>query len=717
VCNQSFERINQSVLNKLNDASVLYSTHFHVNDPSRSLFECWLTDPFNNPWQSGLDVTGVTWGVVPGLFLRYDGSEALDFEDYPNTPFVVENNDPTINPKAFVGDNGSGLTLTQDANNIHGFDLSPPTTKFAENVNAQHGSSYVALFDFENDNWQAHPSLLTELKYPLEEGVEYTVSLAWCKMNLIGYLKDTEGWDAVNEGKIKVFVCNSELNQTQNVLEIEVNNNDWTISSQEFEAHHASTHLLIEYNPILSNPLNTSSKIAGAFVDNIKLYEACETPENMCDNANYRRDLLDVKLEEAELASEFGDMKTIRAYYLENVKRFEMKIYKGNDPSPIRTIDLWYPETDYWWDGRNDAGTLMSEDNDYKAIINAVSNDCYHITNADEKNFELELDFTISSAEVGLLSVDGNASIGGLDNIHDINVKISSTSGQELYNFDVHNPRPVIAFSIESLVALPGNQTIVEGAYVINATISNNCGTSEISGTKHIGHQIPDAGPQYNEYYDYASLVKGDFACPFNIEYKHNYLAPMNCCEGNLYLHDVEIWNDWNVQIWNTIYAGPNVVFAGGVANNLIAGQEIVLLPDETGVVINDETVLDVGVLICTHCKSVFVPATDETLAANTSLMVLLSKDSLERCRSNEIQLFPNPISGDEEIILLAGLKDFDEFKLVLSTQLGKSVEIKITTERADKLIIKPVSTLSAGVYYLYFESNGERRTFSLVVR
>jgi len=719
------------MFNRLNDASSLYSSHFATSFEGTSLFDCWFSRPYSSVATYGFDISGVSWGIMPGLFHTYNGNQSASLPHYPNTPFVIEDDEER---RTFVGDDNSGLTLTQNSNSQFGLDLSPPNSVFGENVIAPDGSNYVALFDFENSDWNCGPTLVTELKYALVKDVKYEFSMSFAKMNLLGYIKSQEGWDQVKEGKLKVWVCNSNINQKQLICTIDVNDNAWDITTWEFKANKNSTHLLIEYNPInagLLAPIN--SKIAGVFIDHLKLFEACETPLNQCDNALYRRDLLDVKLQKVELTSPYvnptpgdngpGIMKTVRAFHLENVKRFEMKIYIATYSTPCRTIDMWYPQTEYIWDGKDDNGEMMP-DGDYRAIINAVSNDCFHITNADTKDFKLLRDYSLFNVQIGNGIEDGNARIWGLDKVKTLTVEILTAVGQTpIFTHTYANPRSIIGLSIESIQALSGNLTLPPAQYVIRVTANNNCNhESVITHSASIGHDIAsNTDPLYLALYDYASIPKGIFECPYDFHYNQNVLSPMDCCEGNLYLNDMDIWNSWGtINIENNIYIGPNVIFENGTYNYLNAGEQIIFIPDQqTGVTVLGEAIFKPNTFECQICKSYEVHVIDDNEAdeeGSDRAIVMMSKDSFE---SKEMVLFPNPVLNGQEMTLQAGTESIDpiNYQLVLSNSLGVTIPLKIIDASERTIRFKPSTIVSSGAYYLYFESNGAPKTFSVIIR
>lgn len=734
ICNPSFEDVDQDALDRLNDADVWHSSHVYRWDDNYpnypSLFNCWTMDTDHAQASPGRNAGGICYGIVPNLFPTTGGSTSNYYAHETNYPF--EDTDSDGNVRVFVNDNGeTGLTLSTNSDGLHGLDLSPPTTKFGENVYPTDGTNYVALFDLENDKWDCVPSLFTELKYAVQKDVKYKFSMDFCKMNLLGYLKDLEGWDDVKNGTIEVYLSYDEapLSPRQKICDIMADDNAWDVTTEEFKAERSYTHLLIEFDPIKGGPFLIQTKIAGVFIDNLKLYEACETPENMCDNANYKRDMLNVQLEEVELESPYafpepysnepGVLKTIRAYHLENVKRFEMKIYK--DQTLVRVIDLMYPESDYFWDGRNDAGGIMPNGNDYKAVINAVSNDCFHNSYPEENNFELKHRYSVFNPWNSTNIEDGNAFINGLDNVHSMNVQLYTPSGQLVHEFSLSNPPSSIGLSISSLETYGGaqNGAVAPGLYRIVVTLSNNCVQSEYEFASMSIGLLPDQGNN-SQFYNWSPVPKGDFPCPFNIHYNDNYLAPMNCCEGNLYLHDVEIWNDWDVQIFDTIFAGPNVVFIDGVTNTLIAGKQIVLLPDATGVLINSETILTVGDLNCEICKNYTIvdPNGDDDDTTGREI-VQMHMDSIMKAEPKEMVLYPNPVSSGQDIALIAGTEPInpDSYQIAMTNAQGVYIPLKVFAVSERMLRFRPNAFLSSGAYYLHYESNGVRKTFNVVIR
>jgi hypothetical protein len=150
--------------------------------------------------------------------------------------------------------------------------------------------------------------------------------------------------------------------------------------------------------------------------------------------------------------------------------------------------------------------------------------------------------------------------------------------------------------------------------------------------------------------------------------------------------------------------------------NNLIAGEQIILLPDASGVIVNPNTVLSVGNLYCPQCKSyTFKP--NGNSADNVQA---IAKPTDENSTSaKDMLLYPNPVWSGQELALKAGDQPIDEgtYKLVMSNSLGVGVPVKVSALSSREIRFKPTVPTSAGVYYLFFESNGVQKTFSVILR
>ncbi len=735
ICNNSFEEVNDDVFQQLKNANTMYAGYFSLDDPNKSLFSCWYSRLIQGDLSSHTDLAGYSFGVIPNFFVRVNGTMySSNFAQPASYLDLTDLNDPRafltpITPGTY---DPSCLRLTSDPNNPSsiGLDLSPPNSKFGSNVQASEGLNYVGLVDLLNEEFSGGPNLRAELKYSTVKGVSYTFQMSFAKMNLIGQLANTDGWDKVKEGKIVVWLGTETNEKGQKIFSGNVENNDWETDYNNFESNKNWTHLYVEYNPISAFQIGTKSKISGAFIDNLKLYESCETPENQCLNKNYRRDLLDVKLQKVDLVDpnsypeagnnqySNGYIKTIRATGLENVKRLEVKIYPNTSSSPIKTIDIYYPESTWVWDGRTESGNYAPEGN-YRAIINAVSNDCWHNTNVDEKNFKLERHFSTMSLFSSINQQDGNTIVGGLSNVHNLNIKIYNAASQLVYNFDLLNPPNQIGFSTTALNSYTNsnNAIISTGYYRLVLTASNNCDDKTFDFPSiGIFSTLPDASN--NVIYNWSSVPKNDFACPFTRNYNHNYLAPMDCCEGNLFLQNVDIYNSWDVQILGNINIGPNVYFAPGVVNNLYSAQQIILVPDANGVIVNNETLLmPTTNLNCELCK-VFV-VDDQNEDSDESEIGVIQKP-VDTVQSDKgITLFPNPVERNENIIVDMGSKKFDKDALQVALINGFGIEspMKLEFISQNQFIVKTSVEEPSGLYVLKIITKSEAFSIDVMIK
>jgi|GEM_PF-6610661 len=744
ICNPGFENVNENTRTHLQNAGAFYAGHFAFEEDN-SLFTCWYTRLLNGDVSSTRDLAGIEYGIMPGFYATANGTGGGSlFMHTPNDPYA-DLSDPD-EPKAFYPGGGaegeSRLNLQTLPNGLIGIDLSPPNSKFGENVNATEGTNYVALLDIRNEKNSGGPNLKTQLKYSVVKDVKYAFLIDYAKMNLLGYVASTDEWDHVVDGKLKIWLADDNTHKGQLICTIDIESNDWNTKFENVVANQSWTHLYLEFNPLEAFQILNTEKIAGIFIDNLKLYEDCETPDIQCVNSNYRRDLLDARLEQVQMESPLaypddegnddGKFKTVRAYHLENVKRLELKIYPQNSSTACYELDMWYPPSDWFWDGNNYNGDPMP-DGRYDIVMNAVSNDCFHITNADEitsdgigDGFPLKRHYSVFNVWTSTNIEDGNSFINGLENVQWMNVRLYTIGGSLVHEFNLNNPPSSLGLSIASLEAYGGvqNGTVAPASYRIVVTVSNNC--SEITydfSSVHIG-TISDAG-NISQFYNWSPVSKpSSFTCPFDFHYNQNVLSPMNCCEGYLHLENIEVWNSWGeVNIQDSILIGPNVVFEEGTYNYLNSGGQIVLLPDETGVVVHGEAIFKPNTFLCAICKNyTFESVSDEQAQAEAALerdLVALQRDSLAVTSNGEMIVFPNPASGEQELTLRAGREPIDpnRYRLALSNSMGAAIPIKILSASEKMIRFKGGSSLTSGAYYLSYESNGEQKTFSIIIK
>ena len=737
ICNPSFEEFDVQILEDLNMAQKFYTNHLKLTNSNYwSLFSCWEQVYEEGTWDSN-DIMGFSFGIVPDLFPI--GNHQLGmFEPavYPSLEPSVDldffYDPPRVLTSASNPFSNSFQLEPSPLNNLEfGMDLSPPNSFFADNFQASNGSNYFALFDFSTQYMDGHSMIITKLKYPLVKNINYEFKIDVALMNRLEEIKNSNDFSSVKKAKLNIWWCDENGNHKQKIVDNrEVDDVNWNTVTRNHKANRNHTHLLIEFDPLPNNNLQ-NGKISGIFIDDLKLYESCETPVNQCDNQNYREDMLDVSLEKVKLYDNStypeinsnesaGYIKTIRVNDLYNVKKMIVHILSTNGQATIvRSETVEYPSDTWVWDGKDNNG-LMLPDGPYKAIISKLYNDCFEITDADSKNFHKSSHYRLFNPFSSISQVDGNTIIYGLQNVHNLNIKLYNSNGSLVYNYDLNNPPAQIGISTTALNNYTNvqNSTVAAGNYLLKLNLSNNCGNDEMTlNNINIAATLQSGPPLYVQYYNWTPVSKPQFVCPFDLNYHDNYLAPMNCCEGTLYLSDVEIWNSWDVNILQNIEIGPNVTFVNGRDNNLYAGQQIVLHPDGTGVKLNPDTFLKPNTFNCTLCKTYVV--SDDSDNFESGFDHLEEIDSL-----NYVSIiYPNPFiqhNADESLKIKLGINsliDSDECTIKLYNSIG--VEYNLEIVRRGNRIIDFIlrDNMTPGIYYILVESQKNREFLSLLIK
>lgn len=719
------------------------------------LVHCWYKDQKNSTLSSVSGGTGMSYVLAPDLFLS-NRTFLNNLDCSVNSCIPISTNPDGSDRRVLSSElatevnNAPGLRLQYNEDSeLWGFDLSPPDSKFGNGVNAQNGANYVALVDYsraelaieDNKLSSKKPGIICELKESLIEGENYKFTYSRCKMN---QLNQNEFWDEVKDPRIKI-ILGKNINgsgeftgPTFTITTDEIDFENWETTTYIFEANNNWKYLKIEIDPI-GSPNN--SQISGAFIDNLKLHKTCETSINQCNNPNYNLDMLDVKLKTVEVTDPLAYenhnqqnkdyLKTIKAINLDNVKRFEMKIYQGN--TLVRTIDEYYPSSEYKWDGNNQSGAPMPE-GWYKAVINGLSNDCpnYHLTNHDEKTFQLQRKYMVfPDVDISTVVIESSTGQGiivpaikGLDKVHWLNIKVFSTSGSLLFDQSYNNPANDFLLST-SLGNTSGTPFLASGLYKIKLQMSNNCMSSLLGNNWDYFNQESNVSINpFNSYigldqslFNWYSQSKPPFQCPFDYSYPDNYLPPRDCCEGNLYLNNVEINSSWNANILFNIFIGENTVFSSASGTNVLyAGESIILDPNDQSIIVGNNTSLVPNQYNCATCIIVDDGVEmSENSVSKDDFVEFYYNDSIY---SRDAVLYPNPLKKEKCMFFVESLELGSGVKSVsLFSSLGKQINNRYRMIKSNLINIEPLIKIESGHYFVYVElASGEYIKLSLIV-
>jgi hypothetical protein len=299
-----------------------------------------------------------------------------------------------------------------------------------------------------------------------------------------------------------------------------------------------------------------------------------------------------------------------------------------------------------------------------------------------------------------------------------MNIKIYAATGQYITEFDITNPRSSIAISKQSLSAKTGIAEVADAFYTVRVYVINNCNRSSVfvKNSCLIGDQLENQGAAYDEMFDYASIAKNSiFQCPYEAFYNQNLLAPMNCCEGNLYLNNVDIWTSWLVNIKGDIYIGSNTTFEEGSVNVLHAGEQIILDPTDQTITINNQTtILKPNTFECEICKMYEITANED----NENNRELVNLNDTSTSIIQDFVVYPNPFSSGE-ITINSNISriNIKNLKLELTNSVGVPIPIIITSKNARMIKFKLTQKPASGIYYIYYVSDDIEKTFPLVIQ
>lgn len=792
VPNGSFEEIREDQWNRFVNANYEHATSLfdpdpedtkmimsHVgNAPDIGLVKCWrhLTKP---GFYGNNDHAGICYLIAPGLRVVKDGTHDWGFSNGTIDDFHaswiggdIVSNDPFIRDDFRILSTNTegteektpGIRLKWfDSDNVWGIDCSPPDTKFGQNMPAQHGTNYMSIVDFRrgdqedadifshpNDDYNhssSEPILVVKLTEKLVEGLDYRFQFSRAKMNQLDELKINGEWDQLVDPELEIKLgtevdYNGVKGSTYEILDASFTTEGWLTIDEVFTANNEYEYLQIRLKSIQpqATAYNQNSRISGAFIDNVKLYLECDD-ENIwaiCNNINYKKDVLDAELEVFELNDPlaFPDenqndkdyMQTIKAKNLDHVNYIKIEIFDGwTNENLVRTIEETFPQSELIWDGDDQAGNPLPEGN-YKAVLHIAANDCHFEVNLDSKNFTLKRKYTafenIEITNESVPTINGSTIsvpvIKGLDKVHDITIELISNNGagiSEVHSFTNPPDKMYLSFYDNNVNNYGLVSNLSNGIYFIRVFASNNCQSSQLGA--NWDHEITAYGLAINnnQYFDVADPTifewvfepKPNFECPFNQSNNDNYLPPLDCCEGSLYISNVEILNDFEVNIQNDIVFGDNVSFGSNsnnvfYANNSIWGHPGVTVP------LGANVSFVPGEYNCALClygpPNVSTSRDDEFISSG-----------VDKVSHSCGLIFPNPVKKNTSLVtILPSLETKDIKSIRMIDLLGKEYEIEFSGNIASGLIIQLPKNLSVGVYFVHLDDSEFVQSFKFQI-
>lgn len=192
-----------------------------------------------------------------------------------------------------------------------------------------------------------------------------------------------------------------------------------------------------------------------------------------------------------------------------------------------------------------------------------------------------------------------------LDNVHHLKIKLYNAAGAIIYTKTMLNPPSSIGLST-AFGDPNGLPQVFPGTYFMEIECGNNCESFTVFSKNVQIFDVNNYVGTTSTLFDWTPVSKPDYDCPFLTNYVDNYLPPRDCCEGSLYIDNVDVYSSWNVNVLNNIYIGENANFQPSSTINLsagqnvlFAGQSIIVTPGSTTTLIGPTTYLYPGTYNC----------------------------------------------------------------------------------------------------------------------
>lgn len=562
------------------------------------------------------------------------------------------------------------------------------------------------------------PKISSALKEELVKDRDYTFKIDLQKIAHLNTFCSTGGYDDDDDKNpnIKIRVFKSVGIGSKTIFHDDIESTSW--DTKEIVFHVNSTgYDRIEI--ILDKSHNANR---GVFIDNVQLYDACETPENTCENPELFKSLLDIDIHSVEIETTIdGAPATIKSVEVTGLKvATYAKITITNTDGTVTYKTIFEGENPpdiIVWDGKNDLEIVMPNVN-YKCKVEAY-NLCYPMQTFTKK-FKKELEIQLFDPLIVENSF-GGVTISGLEEVVGTTVIIEHVlTDAVVFWGHVVMPENSIGWNGSSgnnFTQLSTPQFLETGYYRVIVILQSKCGYEafqEIIWMNEAETALSFLNGNYSDPLYEWEVINDKYIpeCDFYINNKPFYRVPKDCCVGDLFLDDDSLWGDMTFNILGTIYINNDVDFAEGSIIIMNAGEGFVLEPNPDGsaLVIGSDVSLIPSVICDCDCNKSSEIDQDSILIENITLdSIPIAQPESKKLES--VKITPNPAT-DFVSVLIPESKNYANYEMYNSKG-----ELILNGQVLSKEFRIDISKINAGEYFIRFSNDTERETLKLIVQ
>lgn len=584
-----------------------------------------------------------------------------------------------------------GCSLTQACDEISGHkaDVGIPENYYATHYNQSAISQYHRIpIDFttlESDHpvigryvgitkqGFRRPGIYCKLESPLKCGFVYTIKFRAVKKS-----------GNFTADRLNIRLCKSDdwndyayLDGDVNKKEIDItvsedggpNHDQWEPITAQFYVEETNVQYLY-----IRGSGNGSSKI---LIDEIEIPNQCAV-DFACDAT------LGAATDEITTNGVHNMNQPLTFFNTQSSKNLKIQIFPlaTGQTTPIRTIDIIDPGPTIAWDGKNDGGVIVANQQyryeiTYGAVCSCRFSEGIFLKNGDPIIFNIS--YTVPTNT-------GALTFYNLDNVFYMDLKIYNSSNALVYSKELYNPPNTIYWNGLNDLGLPLGSSGLIGCnnptlftFILKA--SNNCGDIKFYDISFTQLCFGDITGSTIPNFNYTPLQKPLENCPYSFNYTPYPKAQDACCATQVdwFIEDAIIAGIQEFKLIRDIQAGPKVVIATNSDIKFLAGREIRLVQDFTT---EPGATFLARIEPCTRMVSEEGPIRETIHWSNfpdgtVEKIPLIKLDSI-----NGLNVYPNPTSSDLFIKSDLGI-DFVEIydmtgKMISSEYFTKSNLVKL---------------------------------------